>query len=78
MFEPTLEEELYEALAVLIAALEAAHGLSERVSVLLGGGHALDLARASGGVEALLELAVQHNERVQSGLRRLPAQAEDA
>ena len=77
MSEPTLEDELYEALAVLIAALEAAHCLSERASGLLGEARALDLAQALGGVEALLELAVQHNGRVLSGARRLPAQAED-
>jgi hypothetical protein len=74
MPDSTLETELFEDLAVLIAALEAAHGRSERLGVSVDAHDPVQLALTLGGVEALLELADRHYQRVRSAARTLAAQ----
>ena len=71
MPDPALVTEVFEDLAVLIAALEAAHGRSERVGAPIDAQDPLQLALTLGGVEALLELADRHYQRVQSAARTL-------
>lgn len=66
------ESELLEHLLVMIAALEAAHSWSERASALVeADDRPHDLAHALGGVDALLDLAVGHRDRVAQS-RRAP------
>ena len=65
-----------EDLAILIAALEAAHGLSERADGLVDADRPLALAHALGGVDALLALALRHRDRAWSALQTQP-QAEE-
>ena len=78
MPDSTLETELFEDLAVLIAALEAAHGRSERLGVSVDAHDPVQLALTLGGVEALLELADRHYQRVRSAARTLAAQGTEA
>ena len=78
MPDSTLETELFEDLAVLIAALEAAHGRSERLGVSVDAHDPVQLALTLGGVEALLELADRHYQRVRSAARTLAAQGTGA
>ena len=78
MPDSTLETELFEDLAVLIAALEAAHGRSERLGVSVDAHDPVQLALTLGGVEALLELADRHYQRVRSAAWTLAAQGTEA
>lgn len=74
MPDSVLENHLLEDLAIVIAALEAARSLGERASNLSDARGMQEVTLALGGLRALLDLAVQHQNQLESLLRQLTVQ----